>query len=563
MKCFLESVVRDVELCRPIPGVSIVARSSEGTILGSTATEAHGQWSLHCSPEAIIHVGVNHPEFLEKQYPARSVPQQIRLLSRQLVGYQDRLTHSPGAEAVCLVNATGPFRAGLFRHGQCKELVLDLGEHSPTPQTAPDQSFVSTGLDWRPTFEYRIPEDSAPGLYSVLLTDLNNPASRFAIPMAVSSHGGGQTPKNPLLVLASTSTWQSYNIYGGRSRYRNFEEGKSPAFNVRSGRRRVRDILKDILPFVPWRALKSIIRPKTGSAACGKDAWKFLPLSVRRPFTNCALEPDDPREPFTNHLAGGEWRLLAWLEREGIGYDYASTFDLHNDPGLLKGYRGVILSTHCEYWSSRMYHRLRDAHFDHGLWILNLSGNSIYREIDYGPGESTRCVSLSFSDSCADETELLGVRFDMKGYGTCAPFKVVDRKHPLFQGCKLAENGRFGFRSLNRQTAANTMAYDPGRPGSGTDELKYGLRGEGASGWETDKLAGDRLEEFEVLARGLNEPGGADMVYRPPHDSRGGLFSASSLVFPASLLIDQAGSQLVKNVLSEAGLYSPPSHQKS
>jgi hypothetical protein len=101
-------------------------------------------------------------------------------------------------------------------------------------------------------------------------------------------------------------------------------------------------------------------------------SWKFDRLSIRRPFTNCSLEERSPFEPFTNHLAAGEWRLLAWLEREKIDYDMVSGAKLHRRPDLLKHYRAIILSTHCEYWTREMYEGLKFYHENQGLWVLNV-----------------------------------------------------------------------------------------------------------------------------------------------------------------------------------------------
>src|ERR1019366_6701557 len=88
---------------------------------------------------------------------------------------------------------------------------------------------------------------------------------------------------------------------------------------------------------------------------------------------------------------------------------------------------------------------------------------------------------------------------------------------------------------------------DPSRPGESP-----GLDGHGASGWETDKLSDTAPRDITVIAKGLNPFGGADMVVREPQGSRGGMFSASSITFGGSLLVDGVASQLVKNVLARA-----------
>jgi hypothetical protein len=74
----------------------------------------------------------------------------------------------------------------------------------------------------------------------------------------------------------------------------------------------------------------------------------------------------------------------------------------------------------------------------------------------------------------------------------------------------------------------------------------------GASGWETDKLSRQAPKDFVAVAKGLNKHGGADMVVRDPDGTRGGLFSASSVTFSGSLLIDAVCSKILKNVLGRA-----------
>src|SRR5207302_3188107 len=98
--------------------------------------------------------------------------------------------------------------------------------------------------------------------------------------------------------------------------------------------------------------------------AAPTPAWQCAPLSMRRPFSHSGLDADHPDGPFTNHLAGGEWRLLAWLEREGLEYDFIAGEELHACPDLLANYRAVVLNTHCEYVSKQMYAGLCRFHME-------------------------------------------------------------------------------------------------------------------------------------------------------------------------------------------------------
>lgn len=198
-------------------------------------------------------------------------------------------------------------------------------------------------------------------------------------------------------------------------------------------------------------------------------------------------------------------------------YDIVTGAELHRHPELLQSYRAVMLNTHCEYWSKEMFAGLRAFHEERGGWILNVGGNSIYREIEFFEDGSTRCASLSFVKSCADESRLLGVRFCVDNYGTCAPYRVLTPDHWIFAGSGLTEGASFGLKSLNGHGRPDPERYDPGQPG-----LQGGLRGEGASGWEMDQLTETAPSDFCVVARGMNKAGGADMVIREPAGSRGG-----------------------------------------
>ena len=258
------------------------------------------------------------------------------------------------------------------------------------------------------------------------------------------------------------------------------------------------------------------------------------------------LEDNNVFQPFTNHLAAGEWRVLAWLENENFSYDIVSPMELHNSQSLLKDYKAVIFNTHCEYWTRQMFEAVKYFHENQGGWIINLSGNSMFREIDILEDESTRYLGI-FQETCCDETQILGVRFSEDDYATCAPYKILTNHHWAFNGISVVENAIFGCKSLNQNTPRKHNKYDSGRPGLGKE-----LSGEGASGWETDKLSITAPHDIKVIAKGLNNCGGADMVIREPEGSRGGMFSASALVFGGCLLIDQIASTIVKNIIKKS-----------
>ncbi|MBD3404264.1 hypothetical protein GF420_15350 [candidate division GN15 bacterium] len=531
------------ELAAPVVDATITVLDAAGSISGELRSDERGSVSFDNLPTN-GRLRIERDGFVPKELVAAELPSVVRLLEDRLIGYQPRLWFQPGETTPVYVHSSSEFRARLYRHGLVKEMVADLGTFAPAVQQAPDCFFVEHGLDWKETLSYTIPSTAHPGLFSLLLTAEGE--EPFAIPMVVSTPPSAQGHQARILVLASTNTWQSYNTWGGRSRYRNFETDTSA------------DYISVATPSLITRAraafgrrlspaLKRSLKERLGVRAHDPE-WVHHRLSIKRPYVNCALEEDSPLQPFTNHLAAGEWRVLAWLEREGFAYDIVSGAELHHDPDLLRHYRAVIFSTHCEYWSRAMYEATRKYHEHSGLWLVNISGNTMFREIDFYEDGSTRCISLSFADSVADETELIGVRFNMDDYSTCAPFEILEPNHWVFGGIPInADRPVFGGSSLNQNTPRRMTRYDPGRPG-----VENGLRGVGASGWETDKRSSTAPADMVRVARGMNRPGGADMLVREPTGRRGGVFTASSLVFGGALLIDTVASMLTRNVLTRA-----------
>jgi len=534
--------VKNAALAAPVPNVTVTLESVYGNHIEKTKTNQDGKYTLSKIPEK-GYVQFNHANYAEKSIAAPKLKPVTRLLTKGIIGYQNKLSFSPGETVDAYVHSLDDFSATLYRHGVNKECIWQSKVQPAKIQEVPDSHFVTDGLDWKTALTYKIPEHAEPGIYSLLLRSKSADYSPFAIPMVVSTPSGKQG-KAKCLVLCSTNNWQTYNIWGGRSRYRNFEQAASDDFMSGTGiLAELSSKIGELLPNVVTSAINRLLGREKKN-----PEWVFHPLSIRRPHTNCALEGDDVFSPFTNHLAAGEWRVLAWLEQQKIPYEVATGWDLHKNPDLLEPYEAVILSTHCEYWSKAMFDGLKKHHRHSGLWIVNLSGNSIYREVDFLEDGSIRCLSTKFHKSVEDETQLIGVRFTESDYGTWAPYQIQRPDHWLFKGCNgITKNKNFGEDTLNRWTDPKTVRYNPGRPG-----VKSGLQGIGASGWETDKLSTTASPDFIRVAKGQNRWGGADMVVREPAGHRGGVFSASSITFGGSLLVDDVCSQIVKNVLEKA-----------
>jgi len=533
--------VTDAFLCKPLINVKITVKDVDSNMLSTTYSSKNGEWNLSLS-ESAYSVVFEKTGYVSKEIvTSENFPAVVRMLEDILIGYQNKLWFYPGEEVTAFVHSDIDFNAKLVRHGLKNKDLQDLGSFPAITQNVPDGFFVAKGLNWKNTIKYKIPDDAETGLFSLKLTSFKN--VEYSITFIVQPKIYQDNNKK-ILVLASTNNWQTYNIWGGRSRYRNFENPKTT--------RLVNNLKTFGLRFIPENIktlTKKILRKHT--VVTIKDhphAFQFRSLSIRRPHPNCSINEESVMNKFTSHLAPGEWRVTSWLEREGFKYDMISGYELHHNPDMLKNYDVLILSTHCEYWSTEMFYSLKEF-YNNGGSILNLSGNSIYREVEFLDNGNLRCTSLRFADSAEDESQVVSVRFDMRGYGSCSPYKVVKADHWVFKGTDLQNGNLFAQHSLNHPTdkAVKHFEEDPASsPGMAV------LTGDGGSGWETDKITSTAPKDSVLLAKGTNSrKGGADMVIRESN-GKGIMFSASSITFGGTLLIDDNCSKVVKNVLTKA-----------
>jgi len=537
-----EGILTDAFLNKRISSIKIEGVFSDGTTKSLGSTNYLGEFSIKNYSD-LFKIRFIHTNYIIKEinFPFNFITP-IRLLEKKIIAYQDKMSYCPGSIVKVYVNSQDTFSAVLFRNKIENELAINLGIFPPKLQVVPDGYFVEEGLSWIPSFEYTIPDEAKPGLYTLKLASAVNEINIYNLSFIVSSVS---KPKNRILYLTSTNNWQTYNIWGGRSRYRNFEH-----LSLKQKNDSLRQFWIKYIPDYIKDITKRVLRKKFPITINDAPSnFQFRKLSIKRPHPNCSIDSKSPHNPYTSHLAENTWRLISWLESKNMKYDIASGFDIHKNPEVLKNYNTIILSSHNEYWSKEMFMGLKDFFYTGGS-ILNLSGNSIYREIEFYEDGSLRCVSLNFSESVADETEIIGVRFTMKGYGTCAPYKVLDPNHWIYEGLNIKKGDIFGKQSLNRPIPENEKKFES-NPASSPGLAK--LTGEGASGWETDKLSSTAPKDIKVVAKGANKgSGGADMIVRDKTDKRGMLFSVSSITFAGSLLVDDVCSKIVENAIKKS-----------
>ncbi len=454
-------------------------------------------------------------------------PHHFRLLKDDLLGYAWPKWVKGGESSEFRVHSDAAYKLDLWRYGWQKELVRPIGwfdEHGPraTVQITPDGDYSQTGVTWN-KFGYTSPHHkqfiTAPERSGLYYFHAQSEAGRFfSFPWIVAP----KEPRAKIAVLASNITWNAYNSFGGRSNY----------------------IHPDELPPTPTVNARLELKRYTNPEHVNYDRQDYAPLSFDRPEPiNHVPEHVQPTDPIAGraacHVAPAEWRLLAWLERERIDYDYYAETQLHFGQLDLDAYRVLAISTHPEYWSHTMYDRVKRWVFERGGRLVYLGGNGLNCDVEFLDGLT--CIYRNDDErrlrNTADglesrfhlrhesEASLLGVVYDPRGIMTSAPFRVVAAGHWIFEGTGLREGNLFGERSLHERV-----------PG-------------GASGHETDKISKSSPPGTKLLAKGLNpHDGGAELAIVEAA-GKGAVFSAGSITWVSSILVDDAVSRITSNVL--------------
>ena len=468
-------------------------------------------------------------------------PCQFRLLSDRLLGYVWPRAVKSGEKSEFRVHSVEPYRLSLWRYGWKREMVKLLGwfdEHGPRAvmQITPDGDYTQTGVQWNKigyasahhTQFVEGPKRS--GLY-YLHAKGEKSGEFFSFPWIVSP----ARPSASIAVLASTNTWLAYNNFGGRSNYVNAHRlPDQPVVNAR----------QDMIRYTEAGAFN----------VWGFQDEEYRPLSFERPEPgNVVREHEEVTDPIEGRLPCGmapaEWRLLGWLERENLAYDYYSESQLHHGDLDLDSYKVLMLSVHPEYWSRQMYQQVKEWVHHRGGKLMYLGGNGLNCEVEFlgedrlkfktylnpsidgalgmpDPANPEVYLESRMHRTLESEAGLLGVVCTAAGIMTAAPYRAVQSDHWIFDGTGLGNGELFGENSLQER-----------------------IHG-GASGHETDKISSHSPPGTVLLAKGVNpEEGGAEMAYYEL-PTGGAVFSAGSITYVPCLLVDDAISRITYNVLA-------------
>jgi hypothetical protein len=483
-------------------------------------------------------------KFVSLDVAAGMTPHRFRLLSDRLLGYAWPKWTRPGEKVELRLHATEPFRVSLWKYGWEKRQIRDLGlfdSFGPggDRQVVPDGDFTIDGCRWNengypfgPDERNIIDAPDRTGLYYVHMKAVRSGAF-FSFPLIVAP-GADDRPAD-VAVLASTMDWNAYNDFGGRSNYVAAGElPLAPAVNVREASPYLRD---------------------TGGRWWNRGADDYDPLSFDRPEpVNRVGEAEEITTPMwqigTEHVAPTTWRLVGWLEREGIAADLFAENQLDSGVLVLDRYRVLILDQHPEYWTRTMYNAVKAWVFERGGRLMYLGGNGLDCEIELvDGGRAARHLDGDQSEWVKNRDftggkysfamrrierggryecpgSLLGVRTTLTGMGTAAPYRLFEPDHWAFEGTGLGKGDLFGRESL--------------------DMRSIGL---GASGHETDRTCEHTPKNAVMLAKGINpHQGGSELVHFDT-PSGGEVFSTGSISWICSLPVDDDISTITANVI--------------
>lgn len=324
-------------------------------------------------------------------------------------GWADQVSAASGERVRLYVSTTArrfqvqAYRMGWYG-GRGARLVWRseplAGRRQPPPTRTPGTNMIAT--HWRPSLTIAIDSDWPPGVYLLKLVAATG--QRF-VPLTVRD----DTSRAALVVMNAVTTWQAYNLWGGRNLY----VGPDGSLETRS-------------------RVVSFDRPYYGNGA-----GEFL---------------------------GNEYPLVRLVESLGLDVSYWTDIDLHRHPERLLGHRALVSLGHDEYWSTRM-RRGAEAARGHGVNLAFLGANAVYRHIRLEPSptgpdrQEVNYKPWSIGDDPAWQTDptqvttdwrrpplndpesrLLGAQYECNP--THAPGVVVDPSSWLFAGTGVRAGSR-------------------------------------------------------------------------------------------------------------------------
>ena len=282
-------------------------------------------------------------------------------------GYTDKYSYRPGDEVAFHVSTgASTFDVKIYRDGGKFEQVHTAdkieGKRSKTPKDA-----YTTGCGWPALYKWKLPADLRSGYYLVVFSikrgdETIEQEAGFCVRPA--------KPTSKIVFMLATSTWMSYNDWGGGSYY-----GKPGALGgaLGSGEGEV-GIVPRLHIHRPWA--RGFMRLPNSAVRWTTPAVPVRPKGhlIRYPHFEFCLA-----NGYSKWCMGAGWaaydrHFAIWAENNGYQLDYITQHDLQSDPDILKGYKCLVTVGHDEYYSWNMRESI-DAWLEAGGHFARLGGN--------------------------------------------------------------------------------------------------------------------------------------------------------------------------------------------
>lgn len=334
--------------------------------------------------------------------------------NREIEGYASWTYIDPGGSIRIFVNTSEPsYQLEVFRLGWYGgvggrrvfgPITLD-GTQQVIPEPAPKTGLVECA--WTNPFTLRTGFDWITGVYLVKLT-ASQTGKQSYVPFTLRN--GGRFSQ--LLFQNSVTTYQAYNLWGGKSLY---QSATGQNWNIEDG---------------------------------GLEAVK---VSFNRPYK---------RGNGAGDLLLWELNMLRFLEREGYNVAYCTNMTTHRGTSLIRNTNALLSVGHDEYWSLEMRRNVT-ALRDQGIHLGFFGANNCYWQIRMEPSpltgqprrtmvcyklrveedplfgvDNSRVTTLWRSELLnLPEEQLVGVQYEF--YPVNADLVVSNANHFIFEGTGL------------------------------------------------------------------------------------------------------------------------------
>ena len=215
---------------------------------------------------------------------------------------------------------------------------------------------------WKPSHTFKIPADAKTGFYVGRYRYSLNNQKRVYHALFVVKRPAKAKKKPPIVLLAATNTYRAYTSQP-------FAE-VPPTLKYNDGH----------LPNSPGDP------PRYSFYRGHKAGSVTYQLGQRMPSPNSGPYVTSMGGGLRynySHLARADRLTEVWLANNGYEYDVVTDTDLDKEPGILTGYKTLIINGHSEYWSIRAMDEVqRFLEKDDGS-VAVLSGNTMFWRVTY------------------------------------------------------------------------------------------------------------------------------------------------------------------------------------